>query len=130
RAGDLVPLLARHLARLAPDADGGVGEEPDPGLGIGVAVAHSFTPARRRYSSISSRRAFPRGRRPGRMSHVPTLYSEMCTLLSSASGRSALAESPVTSTRRPQWYGTPTRCMVRPRTTSGPTGAVSVRSGR
>src|SRR5262249_22466131 len=27
-----VPLLARHLARLAPDADGGVGEETDSGL--------------------------------------------------------------------------------------------------
>src|SRR5579872_405922 len=95
RHRDLVPLLARHLAGLAPDADRCVGEEAD--------AAHVFTPARRRYSSTSSRRARPRGRRPGLMSQVATLYSEMWTLLSSASGSRSLALSPVTIPTPPQW---------------------------
>src|SRR5205807_4548373 len=127
RHRDLVPLLAGHLARLAADAHRRVGEEPHPGpglLAVGPGPAdrlelHALTPARRRYSSTSSSRAGPRGRRPGRMSQVATLYSEMCTLLSSASGSSSLAESPVTIPTPPQWYGAPTRCMVRPCTWSG-----------
>ncbi len=75
--GDGVPLLARHLARLAADADGGVGEEPLARRRVGPAgvrsrveravegVAHCWPsvvvsrelpvsvvmPARRRYSS-------------------------------------------------------------------------------
>src|ERR1700749_1334302 len=77
--GDVVPLLAGHLARLAADADRRVGEEAHPGL-----------------------RAY-RGRPPGRMSQVEVLYSLMCTLLSSTSGSSSLAASPVTRPERPQW---------------------------
>ncbi len=54
--GHLVPFLARHLARLAADADGRVGEEPDALarlLAVGLVSSHrcSFsrpTPARRR----------------------------------------------------------------------------------
>src|SRR5215208_7714698 len=83
---NLVPLLAGDLARLAADADRGVGEEADAILGL-VAVgirprrrfeidqlsvcAHSEpTPARRQYSSTSSRSSWPRGRRPARMSQL------------------------------------------------------------
>src|SRR5581483_12075407 len=95
---------AGHLARLAADADRGVGEEAHPGLRLRAVGGrpcvhielHVLTPARRRYSSTSSRRAGPRGRRPGRMSHVATLYSLMWTLLSSTIGSSSLPESPVT----------------------------------
>ena len=90
RHRDLVPLLARHLARLAADAHRGVGEEAHAGLGA-LAVAarprhglelrargtQSLTPALSRYSCTRRSRAGPRGRRPGRMSHVATLYSLM-----------------------------------------------------
>src|SRR6266480_2766536 len=112
RHRDLVPLLARHLTGFAADAHRGVGEESHSRLGlpavgrrprIRLQPAQAFTPARLRYSSTSASRARPRGRRPGRMSQVATLYSEMCTLLSSAIGSSSFAESPVTSPRLPQW---------------------------
>ena len=107
---DLVPLLAGDLARLAADADVVSVKKPTRRL---VAVGGSSRPRavvpalvrrpRRRYSSTSALSAGPRGRRPGRMSQVATLYSEMCTLRSSTSGSSSLAASPVTSPLRPQW---------------------------
>src|SRR5687767_8045012 len=97
--GHVVPLLARHLARLAPDADRGVGEEAHPGRGRG----------RHRH----------RGRRPGRMSHVAALTSWMWALGSSTTANRSLAASPVESPRLPQWYGSPTWCSSRPWTTSG-----------
>src|SRR5205085_12003617 len=92
RHRDLVPLLARHLAGLAADAHRGVGEQPHArlgliavggGPGVSLELHQSLTPALWRYWFTNSSRAFPRGRRPGRMSHVATLYSLMWTLLSS-----------------------------------------------
>src|SRR5690349_16858171 len=81
RLRDPVPLLARDLARLAPDAQACVGEEAHPRLRLlavdgrpgGGLRCQLATPARRLYSSTSSISAGPRGRRPGRMSQVATL---------------------------------------------------------
>ena len=77
--GDEIPLLARHLARLAADAHRRVGEEAHASLGT------------------------HRARRPGWMSHVAALYSPICTLGSSASESRSLAESPRASPFSPQW---------------------------
>src|SRR5205085_2542459 len=119
--GDQVPLLARHLAGLAADADRGVGEEAHPGLRF-VAVAHR---ARSRSSATNFGSRGPRGRRPGRMSHVKALTSWMCTFGSSAMCARSLAAPPVVSPREPQWYGSPTWCVMRPFTRTGRTRSVT-----
>src|SRR5215211_5178371 len=51
--GQVVPLLARHLARLAADADGGVGEEAHP-LGLDPGPADRDLAQRRRAHSGAS----------------------------------------------------------------------------
>src|SRR2546427_1685501 len=111
---DHVPLLARDLAGLAADADGGVGEEADALLRlrpIGLERAHVLRTragslagvsgpserARARRPSTNSTSAGPRGRRPGRMSHESAFTSWMCTFGSSASPARSFAESPVVS---------------------------------
>src|SRR5581483_424211 len=129
-----VPLLARDLARLAADADRGVGEEADARLlplavllpavrlgGLDHAHVRSLTPgrARVRNSSTRSGSALPRGRRPGRMPTVNALTSWMCTFGSRTIDERSLAASPVVSPRLPQWYGRPIWCVFRPWTTSG-----------
>src|ERR1700730_8338810 len=63
--------------------------------------AHQI-PARARYDSTSSRSSRPRGRRPGRISHVEALYSPMWTFESSPSPSRSLAESPLLYPSRPQ----------------------------
>src|SRR5205814_6699395 len=126
---DQVPLLAGDLARLAADADRGVGEEAHPRLLLRLRVAEPgavgelghvlrtsagsvagscSASARLRTSSTSSGSAAPRGRRPGRIPHVKALTSWMWTFGSSTIVARSLAESPATKPRVPQWYGRPT----------------------
>src|SRR6202042_1088025 len=121
--GQRVPLLARHLAGLAADADAGVGEEADPRRMLRVArlaghviepavqaaghrnpLLHrvSSRPASRRYRITRSVSAGPRGRRPGLMSQVATLLSWMNTFGSTANGSRSLTVSPVTIPSLPQ----------------------------
>src|SRR5205823_4898540 len=98
---DHVPLLARHLAGLAADAEGCVGEEADPflrlrpvalddaahvfrtsaGSCVGAPFASASACARR--PSTNSTSAGPRGRRPGRISQEKAFTSWMCTFGSS-----------------------------------------------
>ena len=83
--GNVVPLLAGHLAGLAADADRGVGEEALAGLGLRAVGGgplvdgqlHGLIPARAPVGLDQSGAPGPRGRRPGRMSQVVTLYSLM-----------------------------------------------------
>src|SRR5947208_1420330 len=93
-----VPFLARHLARLAADAHGRIGEEADSRLGFGVP-AHV---ARSNTSATNCRSRGPLGLRPGRMSHVNALTSWMCTFGSSAMCARSFAAPPVVRPRDPQ----------------------------
>src|SRR5690606_30143691 len=72
--------------------------------GSAVTIGRSTSvPARARYPSSISRRAGPRGRRPGSTSQVPALVSWMRTLGSRLMPNRSLAASPVTRPRLPQW---------------------------
>src|SRR4051794_28611295 len=124
--GYFVPFLARDLAGLAADAHARVGEEPHPRLlltGIALGPAERGLPEVERaecrhgsctcscgYESTSSRRARPRGRRPGRTSQVAPRTSWIWTIGSSASPKRSFADSPVLSPRVPQCQGTATCC--------------------
>src|SRR5207248_3292111 len=128
--GNEVPLLARDLAGLAPDADRGVREEADaflllvgvrlPAVGLRgqleevheVFLASSGSTrgsASRRECACSRSSATkrgssgPRGRRPGWIPHVNAFTSWMWTFGSSAMCERSFAESPVTRPRLPQW---------------------------
>src|SRR5205085_6129980 len=101
-------------ASLAADADRGVGEEPHPVRVLVVArdarrVDHQLAPvaavipARRRYSSTSSVRAGPRGRRPGTTSTESAFTSWIWELASSAIEESSFIESPRARPFGPQW---------------------------
>src|SRR6185437_10522008 len=114
--GHLVPLLASDLAGLAADADARVGEEAHARPGL---VAVGLRPGLGGDVRLRAHEIAPRGDRPGRMSQVAALTSWMCTLGSSTIGKRSLAESPFVRPREPQWYGRPTWCSVRPRTSSG-----------
>ena len=104
--GQEVPFLARDLAGLAADADRRVGEEADSRLRVlavgGLCGAHVPT-VRSRRSATSCASLAPRGRRPGRMSHVNALTSWMCTFGSSAMCARSFAASPFVNPRWPQW---------------------------
>src|SRR6185312_15047589 len=127
----LVPLLARHLAGLAADADGRIREEAVARIRLGArvesqnrvahdAVACGLWPvAFARYSSTKASSALPRGRRPGTTSQVAAFTSWMCTFGSSTRENRSFTVSPVTCPLPPQWYGNPTWWIVRPCTSSG-----------
>src|SRR5581483_101963 len=126
----VVPLLARHLARLTPDADRSIGEELHPRRRVRIAVEHveevhcsvpvcEVIPARRWYSRTSAKRPGPPGRRPGLMSQAKALTSWMCEFGSRLTEARSLAASPVLRPFGPQWYGMPTWCRTRPCTVSG-----------
>ena len=88
--GDAVPLLAGDLARLAADADAGVGEEADALLRL-VAVALRPRPPSTRGARVDRARS---SRAAAGMSQVAALDSWMCTLGSSTISNRSLAESP------------------------------------
>src|SRR6266852_3277799 len=88
--GELVPLFARHLARLAPDAHGSVGVEP-----------HGF--GHQAFSTLHTN-AFP---------------SWMLTLGSPTSAVRWFTTSPVTTPSQPQCHGMPTWCTTLPAMRNG-----------
>src|SRR5437773_6759671 len=97
RGRDLVPFLARHLARLAADANRGVGEEPH-----GFGHNHAF--------STLQTNALP--------SWIDTLGSPTQAVRS-------LTTSPVLNPIQPQCHGIPTWWMVLPATFSTPMRSVT-----
>src|SRR5690606_5500645 len=111
--GELVPLLARDLARLAPDAEGGVGEEairaPWRDLDARRLPHLAKRPAHRR----------PSPSRPARRLQVRTFASWIVTFGSPTRATRSLAAAPVASPSYPKCQGKPTWWTIRPATRRG-----------
>src|SRR5438046_1698276 len=88
--GNLVPFLARDFARLAADAQRGVGQEGRDRHQVCLL------------NSIYLVAASPRGRRPGMRSHSSAFDSMIRTFGSSEIATRSLTASPVTMPRDPK----------------------------
>src|SRR5207244_12612652 len=81
---DAVPFLAGNFARLAANAQRRIGEKRCHAHADSILCANSLSTS------------FPRGRRPGRMSHTKAFVSIMRTLGSSLIASRSLTTSPFT----------------------------------
>ena len=98
--GQLVPLLARHLAGLAADADGGVGSRSPSGSDSDPQ------------SAPASPAAVPARHHAFSTLHTNALPSWIVTLGSPTSAVSVFTTSPVTTPSQPQCQGMPTWCTT------------------